>query len=192
MPGWTATQVTCTLLRMKELDSAGLLATAANPHPPTPTADDIRGLKFLDAVFHESMRVLPPVPNGTMRDLDHDIDVAGITLPKGTTVMIAPWAMHHSTAVWGADAKEWRPARWLEGRSVNAVKRDASGALQWLPSATARRTASASTLQPCAHRSPCLAVCMLSLPFDRTTQSSLRIHEWCKFASPKHHATGFH
>lgn len=35
--------------------------------------------------------------------------------------------------VWGADAREWRPARWLEGRSINAVKKDTSGALRWLP-----------------------------------------------------------
>ena len=38
-----------------------------------------------------------------------------------------------STAVWGPDAKEWRPQRWLDGRTINAVKRDDAGYVRWQP-----------------------------------------------------------
>jgi cytochrome P450 len=118
---------------VQELNKAGLLATPEAPRPPQPTVEQLREMSFLDAVVHESLRVFPPAPNGTIRDLNKDLEIAGIRVPKGTSAMISVWAVHHCTAVWGADAKEWRPERWLEGRSVNAVKRDANGALRWLP-----------------------------------------------------------
>jgi cytochrome P450 len=121
------------LSALQELDTARLVSTPQNPSPPGPTAAQLRDLPFLDAILHESLRVFPPAPSGTIRDLDKDLEIAGTRLPKGTSVMMSPWAIHHSTAVWGADSKEWRPTRWLEGRSVNVVKRDERGALRWLP-----------------------------------------------------------
>ena len=57
----------------------------------------------------------------------------------GACIDIAPWGLHHSKAAWGEDAKQWRPARWQEGRSVNAVKRTPSGAMRWLPFSDGRQ-----------------------------------------------------
>jgi cytochrome P450 family 13 len=59
--------------------------------------------------------------------------VGKYTLPAGLDVILPPWGLHHNPRVWGPDATSWRPARWLEGRSVNAVKRDADGNLRYLP-----------------------------------------------------------
>ena len=82
---------------------------------------------------------MPPAPSGTLRSLDRDADLSGYMLPKGTPILISPWAIHRSRAVWGDDAKLWRPARWLEARSVNAAKRGADGASRWLPFSDGRQ-----------------------------------------------------
>ena len=104
-----------------------------------PTARDLTKLPVLDAVFHESMRYFCPVPFGTSRTIPKAATLGGKVLPEGTSIMVSPWALHTSTHVWGDDAKRWRPARWLEGRSVNAVKRDTTGAMRWLPFSEGRQ-----------------------------------------------------
>ena len=118
---------------VQELDEAELLYTAARPQPRSPRAADLSQLPYLNAVFHEAMRVLPPAPFGTIRSLPETATIGGHTLRKGTSIVVSPYSVHHNKANWGDDAGAWRPARWLEGRSLNAVKRDATGALRWLP-----------------------------------------------------------
>ena len=62
-----------------------------------------------------------------------------VMIAAGTCIDISPRALHHSKAAWGEDAKQWRPTRWLEGRSANAVKRMPSGALRWIPFSDGRQ-----------------------------------------------------
>lgn len=118
---------------MQELDGAGMLASESNPQPVLPSADSVKKLHFLDAVIHESLRCFPPAVFGGSRLLDRDVDLDGFIVPKGTTINMNIWSLHYSAAAWGADAGLWRPDRWLEGRSCNAVKRDANGHLRWVP-----------------------------------------------------------
>jgi cytochrome P450 len=116
-----------------ELSNLGLLATPSQPTPRAPTVADLRKMTFLDALFHEVLRLFPPGSGGTMRKLREEITAEGRTLPKGTVVSVPTWALQRSPAVWGADAKRWRPRRWLEGRSVGACRKDSGGAMRWLP-----------------------------------------------------------
>jgi cytochrome P450 len=118
---------------MQELTDAELLATPENPKPRSMNGKDLLNLTFLDAIFHESLRVFPPAPSGSLRTLEADVELEGLRLPQGTNIIVSPWAIHRNTVNWGKDAKKWRPGRWLEARSVNQVKRDAQGALRWLP-----------------------------------------------------------
>ena len=37
-----------------------------------------------------------------------------IPVPKGTTVMVHLLANNVNKALWGEDASEWRPERWLQ------------------------------------------------------------------------------
>jgi hypothetical protein len=34
--------------------------------------------------------------------------------PEGTILSINPWVMHHSRELWGPDAREFNPDRWLK------------------------------------------------------------------------------
>ena len=41
----------------------------------------------------------------------------GTVLPPGTIVGTNPWIMHTDTRIFGEDAQEYRPERWLQGES---------------------------------------------------------------------------
>ena len=61
------------------------------------------------------------------------MQVCGRVLPKGTEVMMPVWSLHYNKGVWGEDAAQWRPDRWLEGGSVAAARKDADGNLRFMP-----------------------------------------------------------
>lgn len=71
-------------------------------------------LPYITATFNESLRLYPPVPvelkECTMATTFPD----GTWLPKGAVVMWVPWAMGRSRQIWGPDAEEFRPSRWLD------------------------------------------------------------------------------
>ena len=39
--------------------------------------------------------------------------VTEIFIPRGTTILIASWLSNINKDIWGDDADEWRPERWL-------------------------------------------------------------------------------
>lgn len=40
------------------------------------------------------------------------------TIPEGTIVSVSPWVIHYSKELWGEDAHEFRPGRWLETKAA--------------------------------------------------------------------------
>jgi len=77
------------------------------------TAADIDNCHYLHAVCAEILRLWSPVTL-TMRVAANDATLAGQFIPKGTTVILAPWAINTSTTLWGPDALEFKPERWLD------------------------------------------------------------------------------
>ncbi|KAL1685575.1 cytochrome P450 [Schizophyllum commune] len=82
---------------------------AANPRPDYKTLKD---LQWLDCVIMESLRVLPPVPLTVRRAYKTDF-LAGHLVPKGTFLHIPIRVINTWQAVWGPDAEDFRPSRWL-------------------------------------------------------------------------------
>ena len=41
--------------------------------------------------------------------------VAEVTVPKGATIIVGIRACNLNPDVWGEDAQEWKPERWLGG-----------------------------------------------------------------------------
>lgn len=76
------------------------------------SSTEIDRLPYLNAVLQETMRIFPPVPL-TLRETAHDTTIASHFVPAGTTVTICPWAINTSTHLWGEDAREFNPDRWL-------------------------------------------------------------------------------
>ncbi|KAF1938930.1 cytochrome P450 [Clathrospora elynae] len=82
------------------------------------SSTEIDRLPYLNAVLQETMRIFPPVPL-TLRETAHDTTIQGHFVPGGTTVVICPWAVNTSTHLWGADAREFNPERWLQPGTAN-------------------------------------------------------------------------
>lgn len=74
---------------------------------------DLAKLTYLQAFCNEVLRVWPPVPQ-TVREAARDTTLDGHFIPKGTQFIIAPWATNTAKALWGPDAADFRPERWLE------------------------------------------------------------------------------
>lgn len=90
---------------------------------PLPSARDADGrvssaaldaLPYLNAVCNEVLRLYPPVPL-TLRVAAHATSLLGHAIPAGTTVIMSPLAINRDAALWGPDAAEFVPERWLRG-----------------------------------------------------------------------------
>lgn len=87
---------------------------------PTSTAttavhleDCLDTLPYLRNVTNEIFRFYPPVPM-TLRMAAEDTTLGGYYIPKGTIVMLSPWAINRSKKVWGPKADVFDPNRWEE------------------------------------------------------------------------------
>jgi cytochrome P450 family 135 len=69
---------------------------------------------YRTAVFKEALRVRPVIHN-VARRLTRPIELGGYRLPAGISVLPAIGAVHFDPRNWGADARQFRPERWLEG-----------------------------------------------------------------------------
>ncbi|KAI9464898.1 cytochrome P450 [Boletus coccyginus] len=97
-------------------------------HGADPTYDQLSNdLPYLDAVIHEILRIHPPVVEITRVAMEDDVIplsepvrtkygemVDSLTILKGTLVTNPMSCMNRSAAIWGEDAKDFRPSRWLE------------------------------------------------------------------------------
>ena len=81
------------------------------------SAEVLDRLPYLHAVCNEVLRVYPAVPM-TRRVAEHDTSIQGHFIPKGTDVFLAPGAVNMSIELWGPDALEFKPERWL-GSGMN-------------------------------------------------------------------------
>ncbi|KAF1850192.1 cytochrome P450 [Cucurbitaria berberidis CBS 394.84] len=79
---------------------------------------EIDRLPYLNAVLQETMRIFPPVPL-TLRETAKDTTIQGHFIPARTTIIICPWAINTSVHLWGADAREFNPERWLGSGRAN-------------------------------------------------------------------------
>ncbi|KAJ0170853.1 hypothetical protein K1T71_013625 [Dendrolimus kikuchii] len=72
--------------------------------------------RIYDRFIKETMRLYPIVPL-IFRTLDKDVDLKHCTLPAGDTCCISIYAANRHR-VWGPDAEEFIPERWLEPSRV--------------------------------------------------------------------------
>ncbi|KAF5665631.1 cytochrome P-450 monooxygenase [Fusarium denticulatum] len=76
----------------------------------------IDSMPYLQAVCSEILRFYAPVPQ-TLREAAHDTTILDQFIPKGTRIVIAPWATNRCSPLWGADAHLFKPDRWLGERA---------------------------------------------------------------------------
>lgn len=89
--------------------------------------DELMDLPYLDAVVRETLRVYPPVSQ-VVRTARKDIvmplmypikavdgaEISEVPVKRNTDVIVAIIAANRSKKIWGEDAEEWKPERWLK------------------------------------------------------------------------------
>lgn len=84
---------------------------------PLPTWSECHSLPYLNAVIKEALRLHPALS----LPMERVVPASGLPLndhkhtylPPGTIVGINPWVLHRDKRIFGSDAAEWEPARWL-------------------------------------------------------------------------------
>lgn len=76
------------------------------------TTAELDACHYLQAFCNEVLRFMPPVAI-TMRIASEDATIQGQFVPKGTTIVLCPYAVNASPELWGSDATEFNPDRWM-------------------------------------------------------------------------------
>lgn len=72
--------------------------------------------------MNEVLRLYPAVPGNRKQALCDDVLPDGTVIRKGDEILWQPFCQGRHEKVWGADAKEFKPERWLneEGNLIRA------------------------------------------------------------------------
>ncbi|KAF5361363.1 hypothetical protein D9757_011368 [Collybiopsis confluens] len=88
--------------------------------------EDLGNLPYLDAICRETLRLYSPAPyvsrtaskDGVLPLHKPVLGLDGtqmheIAVPKGTSILVSIFNANRNTDLWGKDADEWKPERWL-------------------------------------------------------------------------------
>jgi len=100
-----------------ELDAAERDGIAP-PSPDIIPDTAVRKLPYLQAVVKEGIRIHPPVTDQMPKRVPKGgdtvvVDGVPVFLPGGTNIGYAAWPLHTRKDIFGPDAQEFRPERWL-------------------------------------------------------------------------------
>ncbi|RLN30418.1 cytochrome P450 94B3-like [Panicum miliaceum] len=89
--------------------------------------DGSRRMRVLHAALCETMRLYPPVAWDSKHAAGADVLPDGTRVARGDRVTYFPYGMGRMESIWGADAGEFRPRRWLlappqDGEGVSPFK----------------------------------------------------------------------
>ncbi|KAI0906806.1 cytochrome P450 [Ustulina deusta] len=88
---------------------------------------DTQKLTYINACIKEGIRVFTPVQWQLARQAAKGgVTIGDRTFPEGTLLSVNPHVMHLNREIWGEDADEFRPERWLEEENTSREK-------YWIP-----------------------------------------------------------
>jgi cytochrome P450 len=79
-----------------------------------PTYDGLNECHYLTACLSEALRLHPSVPFDIKSVVKDDVFPSGVAVKAGDSAGYCPYAMARLSWVWGADAAEFNPSRWLD------------------------------------------------------------------------------
>jgi len=87
-----------------------------------PTYETTKQQKYAEACLHETLRLYPSVPQNMKICVQDDVLPGGYKVYKGEKIAWSTWAMGRDTGIWGPDALEFKPERWLTGEKPSSSK----------------------------------------------------------------------
>ncbi|CAE5959573.1 unnamed protein product [Arabidopsis arenosa] len=90
-----------------------------NTYLPRTRSDDqdkssyLNKLVYLHGALSESMRLYPPIPFERKSPIKEDVLPSGHKVKSNINIMILIYAMGRMKTVWGEDAMEFKPERWI-------------------------------------------------------------------------------
>ncbi|CAL1405101.1 unnamed protein product [Linum trigynum] len=82
------------------------------------TQEALDKMHYLHAALTETLRLYPAVPVDGKSAAEDDVLPDGFRVRKGDGVTYMAYAMGRMTSIWGEDAEEFRPERWLNEDGV--------------------------------------------------------------------------
>ncbi|KAJ3095987.1 hypothetical protein HDU96_000926 [Phlyctochytrium bullatum] len=93
-----------------------------------PEYEQVPLLKYTNAFIMEILRLYPSVPVQTKASLKEDVLPGGIKIPANTEFRWFSYSMGRMENLWGPDALEIKPSRWLDFSNVAAPETPAVSA----------------------------------------------------------------
>lgn len=94
---------------------------------------DIARLPYLQAIIKEKFRMHPAAPLLFPRKAESDVEIEGLTVPKGAQVLVNAWAIGRDPSIWD-DSNSLKPERFL-GSEIDVRERN----FELLPFGAGRR-----------------------------------------------------
>ncbi|KAG2775287.1 hypothetical protein PC129_g20586 [Phytophthora cactorum] len=87
-----------------------------------PTAEELSEVPYLEATIRELLRILPAGPVIATHCVRDTVFPDGTFVPKNTDIGIAFYTTGRLTSVWGEDALEFKPERFLDAKTGEVIK----------------------------------------------------------------------
>ncbi|KAF9896915.1 hypothetical protein BX616_006509, partial [Lobosporangium transversale] len=87
-----------------------------------PTYESTKKQKYAEACFYEALRLYPSVARNSKVCVEDDVLPGGLKVYKGERVAWSSYTMGRSTHIWGPDANEYKPERWMKGDKPSSTK----------------------------------------------------------------------
>jgi len=106
-----------------EMDTVELGATSPTGSvSDCPAWDALKAKSYVTAVITESLRLWPSAEAVTGRRMTKKVELGGLQIPQGTQVGANSLAVQRRVSIWGEDAAEFRPERFLENPSAGTQR----------------------------------------------------------------------
>ena len=76
--------------------------------------------------MEEALRLYPTIPN-TSRESIRETMVAGTRIPAGCEILVCPYALNRHPKLWGPNAEEMVPERWIDTTEDGKRRSNKSG-----------------------------------------------------------------
>jgi len=102
---------------------------------------DVANMRYLQSVVKESLRLYPGGPLSAPHESTEAVIVEGYHIPKKTLLLVNVWAIGRDPTVWGKDASEFKPERFVEEFCGHNDYKDLTNTQDWrmLPFGSGRR-----------------------------------------------------